>query len=66
MKSAGLDPYKTVKKLSLSVSKMLRAYVVGSAIALKKGCKNVYRSRWEVIVDIGLQAFCILFCSRRP
>ena len=54
----GLDPYMTceeTQRICFENSKW--AYVVGSAIAIKKGCKNAADA--AEAIGIGLQAFCI-------
>ena len=56
--SKGLDPYKTcedTQKICFENAKW--AYVVGAAIAIKKGCTNAADAA-EAIGE-GLQAFCI-------
>ena len=55
---AGLDPYKTCEETQLICFANAKwAYVVGSAIAIKKGCKNAADA--AEAIGIGLQAFCI-------
>ena len=55
---AGLDPYKTCEETQLIYFENAKwAYVVGSAIAIKKGCKNAADA--AEAIGIGLQAFCI-------
>ena len=55
---AGLDPYKTCEETQLiCFENATWAYVVGSAIAIKKGCKNAADA--AEAIGIGLQAFCI-------
>lgn len=55
---AGLDPYKTCEETQMICFENAKwAYVVGSAIALKKGCKNAVDA--AEAIGIGLQAFCI-------
>ena len=52
---AGLDPYKTCEETQMICFENAKwAYVVGSAIALKKGCKTAAEA-----IGIGLQSFCI-------
>ena len=54
----GLDPYKTCEETQpICFENAKWAYVVGSAIALKKGCKNAAEA--AEAIGIGLQAFCI-------
>ena len=54
----GLDPYKTCEETQpICFENAKRAYVVGAAIAIKKGCKNAADAA-EAIGE-GLQAFCI-------
>ena len=54
----GLDPYKTCEETQpICFENAKWAYVVGAAIAIKKGCK-VAADAAEAI-GIGLQAFCI-------
>ena len=51
--SVGIDPYKTVKEIQpIAFENAGWAYVVGAAIAIKKGCTTAPEG-------IGLQAFCI-------
>ena len=51
----GLDPYKTCEETQpICFENAKWAYVVGAAIAIKKGCKNAAEAIGE-----GLQAFCI-------
>ncbi len=55
---AGIDPYTVCKETQpICFENAAWAYVVGAAIALKKGCKDA-ASAAEAI-GIGLQAFCI-------
>ena len=54
----GLDPYKTCEETQpICFENAKWAYVVGAAIAIKKGCKNAAGAA-EAIGE-GLQAFCI-------
>ena len=54
----GLDPYKTCEETQpICFENAKWAYVVGAAIAIKKGCKNAADAA-EAIGE-GLQAFCI-------
>ena len=54
----GLDPYKTCEDTQpICFENAKWAYVVGSAIAIKKGCKNAADA--AEAIGIGLQAFCI-------
>ena len=54
----GLDPYKTCEETQpICFENAKWAYVVGAAIAIKKGCKNAAAAA-EAIGE-GLQAFCI-------
>ena len=56
--AAGLDPYKTCEETQpICFENAKWAYVVGSAIALKKGCKNAAEA--AEAIGIGLPAFCI-------
>lgn len=56
--SYGIDPYKTCEETQqICFENAKWAYVVGAAIALKKGCK-VAADAAEAI-GLGLQAFCI-------
>ena len=56
--SYGLDPYKTCEETQpICFENAKWAYVVGSAIALKKGCKSAAEA--AEAIGIGLQAFCI-------
>ncbi|MBE6348757.1 MAG: GGGtGRT protein [Spirochaetaceae bacterium] len=55
---AGIDPYKTVEETQpIAFENAKWAYVVGAAIAIKKGCKNAADA--AEAIGIGLQAFCI-------
>ena len=55
---AGLDPYLTCQETQgICFENAKWAYVVGCAIALKKGCKNAADA--AEAIGIGLQAFCI-------
>ncbi len=55
---AGLDPYKTCEGTQMICFENAKwAYVCGSAIAIKKGCKNAADA--AEAIGIGLQAFCI-------
>ena len=57
-KDAGLDVYEQVKKIQpICFENACWAYTLGTAIALKKGCK-VAADASEAI-GLGLQAFCI-------
>ena len=54
----GLDPYKTCEDTQpICFENAKWAYVVGSAIALKKGVKNAAEA--AEAIGIGLQSFCI-------
>ena len=54
----GLDPYKTCEETQpICFENAKWAYVVGCAIAIKKGCKNAADA--AEAIGIGLQAFCI-------
>ena len=56
--AAGLDPYKTCEETQMICFENAKwAYVVGSAIALKKGCKTAAEA--AEAIGIGLQSFCI-------
>ena len=55
---AGIDPYMTCEETQrICFENAKWAYVVGCAIALKKGCKNAADA--AEAIGIGLQAFCI-------
>ena len=55
---AGIDPYKTCEDTQMICFENAKwAYVVGSAIAIKKGCKTAAEA--AEAIGIGLQAFCI-------
>ena len=55
---AGLDPYLTCQETQgICFENAKWAYVVGCAIALKKGCKNAADA--AEAIGIGLQSFCI-------
>ena len=54
----GLDPYKTCEETqSICFENAKWAYVVGTAIALKKGCKTA--ADCAEAIGVGLQSFCI-------
>lgn len=54
----GLDPYKTCEETQpICFENAKWAYVVGSAIALKRGCKSAVDA--ASAIGEGLQAFCI-------
>ncbi len=54
----GIDPYTICKNTqSIAFENAAWAYVVGAAIAIKKGCKKA--SDAAEAIGIGLQAFCI-------
>ena len=54
----GIDPYKMVKEIQpICFENAAWAYVVGAALAIKRGCKKAADAA-EVIGE-GLQAFCI-------
>src|SRR5574344_1033240 len=56
--SYGLDPYKTLEETQpICFENAKWAYVVGAAIALKKGCKNAAEA--AEAIGLGLQSFCI-------
>ena len=55
---AGIDPYKIVEETQpICFENAKWAYVVGAAIAIKKGCKKAADA--AAAIGIGLQAFCI-------
>ena len=57
-KAAGLDVYKMIEGIQpICFENAKWAYVVGAAIALKKGCKNAADA--AEAIGIGLQSFCI-------
>ena len=54
----GIDPYKIVEETQpICFENAKWAYVVGAAIAIKKGCKKA--SEAAAAIGVGLQAFCI-------
>ena len=54
----GIDPYKIVEETQpICFENAKWAYTVGSAIAIKKGCKKAADA--AAAIGIGLQAFCI-------
>ncbi|MFA5324941.1 MAG: GGGtGRT protein [Bacteroidales bacterium] len=56
--SKGIDPYTTCKETQpICFENAAWAYVVGAAIAIKKGCKTAAEA--AEAIGIGLQAFCI-------
>ena len=55
---AGIDPYLTCEETQpICFENAKWAYVVGAAIAIKKGCKNAADA--AEAIGIGLQSFCI-------
>ncbi|MCR4962563.1 MAG: GGGtGRT protein [Firmicutes bacterium] len=55
---AGIDPYTTVKDIQpIAFENACWAYTLGSAIALKKDCRDAAAA--AEAIGIGLQAFCI-------
>ena len=57
-KDAGLNVYDMVKGIQpICFENACWAYVVGAAIAIKKGCKNAAEA--AEAIGIGLQSFCI-------
>ena len=57
-KDAGLDVYEQVKKIQpICFENACWAYIVGAAIAIKKGCRKA--SEAAAAIGEGLQAFCI-------
>ena len=62
--AAGLDPYKTCEETQpICFENAKWAYVVGTAIALKKNCTNAAEA--AEAIGIGLQAFCIPGCAKK-
>ena len=56
--AAGLDPYKTCEETQpICFENAKWAYVVGAAIAIKRGCTNAADA--AEAIGIGLEAFCI-------
>ena len=54
----GIDPYTMCKETQpICFENACWAYVVGAAIAIKKGCTNAAEA--AEAIGIGLQAFCI-------
>ena len=54
----GIDPYKMCKEIqSIAFENAAWAYVVGAAIAIKKGCTKAADA--AEAIGIGLQSFCI-------
>ena len=54
----GIDAYKIPKDIQpICFENVCWAYVLGTAIAIKKGCKNAAEA--AEAIGIGLQAFCI-------
>ena len=54
----GIDPYEITKEIQpIAFENAAWAYVVGAAIAIKKGVKTAAEA--AEVVGIGLQAFCI-------
>lgn len=57
-RSKGVDPYQIVKEVQpIAFENACWAYVVGAAIAIRKGCKTA--SEAAEAIGIGLQSFCI-------
>ncbi|RKD30671.1 GGGtGRT protein [Lacrimispora algidixylanolytica] len=57
-KDAGLDVYEQVKKIQpICFENACWAYIVGAAIAIKKGCRKAADA--SAAIGEGLQAFCI-------
>ena len=57
-KDAGLNVYDQIKGIQpICFENACWAYVVGAAIAIKKGCTNAAEA--AEAIGIGLQAFCI-------
>lgn len=57
-KDAGLDVYATVRKIQpICFENACWAYIVGAAIAIKKGCTKAADA--AEAIGIGLQSFCI-------
>ena len=57
-KEKGIDPAATVKSVQpIAFENACWAYVVGAAIAIKKGCTNAADA--AEAIGIGLQSFCI-------
>lgn len=55
---AGLDVYEAVRKIqSICFENACWAYIVGAAIAIKKGCTKAADA--AEAIGVGLQAFCI-------
>ena len=55
--AAGLDPYKTCEETQpICFENAKWAYVVGAAIAIKRGCTNAADA--AEAIGVGLQAFC--------
>jgi hypothetical protein len=56
--SKGIDPYKICKEIQpIAFENAAWAYVIGAAIAIKKGCTKAAEA--AEAIGIGLQAFCI-------
>ena len=54
----GIDPYKTCKEIQpIAFENAAWAYVVGAAIAIKKGCTKAADA--AEAIGVGLQSFCI-------
>ncbi len=54
----GIDPYKICEETqAIAFENAKWAYIVGAAIAIKKGCKNAAEA--AEAIGIGLQSFCI-------
>ena len=57
-KDAGLDVYNQIKSIQpICFENACRAYTVGAAIAIKKGCKTAAEA--AAAIGEGLQSFCI-------
>jgi hypothetical protein len=56
--SKGIDPYKICEETQpIAFENAKWAYVVGAALAIKKGCTNA--AEVAEIIGVGLQSFCI-------
>ena len=61
-KDAGLDVYNQIKSIQpICFENACWAYIVGAAIAIKKGCKTAAEA--AAAIGEGLQSFCIQTAS---
>ena len=60
--AAGVDPYKTCEETQpICFENAKWAYVVGAAIAIKKGCKNAAPSAEPLLISLCPYFVCFYF-----